>query len=1101
MSKNAHLKGSMPLARTAIAVAVSAALWGGYATAAETTQLEEVIVTGSLISGTPEDAALPVETISFEEIRNMGRPTNLELVKMLSEVGQVAGEADRYNSFPIGAATVNLRNLGQKFTTVLFNGRRFPEQYSPVTGRFNNIAWIPNAAIDSVDVLKGGGAVTYGADAVAGVVNYKTRRTLDGLEANVNYRYIEDSDGDYGADILWGTQFERGNLLVSGSYEHRSQLRMWDREWARNHYLLNNNGFTWALANNPGSYAFQTGAASTTNITPISPANLYTGERHMGATGIVRDPTCSEGSNSFAGWSGTPTPSCLFNTTLFENAVEQMDSTNLYVEFNYDLTDWLEYSSEYLIFHQRLPEIAMHPSDGPLSFPMGAGGAPQLGASTFAYYVPGQNPGVANFLNNFRDSDGTTSFTQAQIDAIVGNGRALLPFGVWRPFAISGNPLYGAYDPQENTTEFYRTTQAFGGDFGNSGLRWDLGLTYNYIKDRREARDMLVDRLQAALNGFGGPNCTGTVAGANGCQWFNPFPSSFASNYYTGEANPAYVPGLENDIDMVRWLYVPIWLQRDYRFFVADFVVSGKTGWELPGGPVAIAAGAQYRRTTEETTLSDNANRDINPCATLGASNCTSRTGPLAFTRNSTVLGATIETDREFPVYGASVEAQFPVLDSVTLQVAGRYEKFISDVSDRDNDIFVPAASIRWQATDWLAVRGAWGQTFSQVNPPAPRNPTQANSGAISAFGGFGGTGTTYQTFDYANPDVKPMEGEYINIGFLFNAGGFSGSLDLYEVAINEYARTMTDDDVVAGLVMPGSNTIDSLINCSSSLLSPGPNSLDGRPFVELNGACVQGTSRLNSAAGSGGLTGGRVNYWGGTAETNAGTLSTRGIDVSLSYTFDDVFGGQLRPQIDGSYIFDWELDDFVVSDSTLATGYDGVGFVNGSIGRIGQAVPEWRATFGVNYRHTIHNLNIAAHFIPGIVDEDPVKFGTSNLGTNANIGNANGFSDCTQSGITSPPIPDGAGSAQYGGAGSRPGTVGYCNSQVAALLAGKNLDDYLTVDMTYRVELPADIAMSLSIYNVFNEDPAFARTAVSYLSGFGNPLGRNYKLMLSKRF
>lgn len=1114
MSK-VHVTGSSSRVHSGVAVAVSAALWGGHAFAAEPTrtslELEEVIVTGSLISGTPEDAALPVETISYEELLDMGKPTNLELVKMMSEVGQVAGEADRYNSFPIGAATVNLRNLGQKFTTVIFNGRRFPEQYSPVTGRFNNIAWIPNAAINSVEVLKGGGAVTYGADAVAGVVNYKTRRTLDGLEASVDYRYIDDSDGDYGADISWGAQLERGNLMVVGSYAHQSSIALWDREWARQPYMMNNNGFAWAAGNNPGTYAFQTGAASNTNITPISPTNFYTGERQMGPTGLVRDPMCSEFSNSFAGWSGTPSPLCYFNTTQFENAVEEMDTTSLYVEFNYELTDWLEYSSEYLLFAQRLPDIAMHPSDAPLAVPMTALGTPQLGGGTLAYYVPGQNPGMAPWLNSFLDSDGTTSFTPAQINSILTTGRGILPLGTWRPFAISGNPLYGRYDPQENSTDFYRTTQAFGGDIGESGLRWDVALTYNYIKDRREARDMLIDRLQAALNGFGGPNCTGTVAGQNGCEWFNPFPSAFSHNFYTGEANPSYIPGLENDIDMIEWLYVPIWLQRDYKFFVADATLSGKTGWELPGGPVAVAVGAQYRLTEEETSLSDEANRGINPCATLGATNCTTRSGALAFTRNSTVLGATLETDREFPVYAAFAEMQFPLLDTVTLQVAGRYEKFLSDQSDRDNDVFVPSAAIRWQATDWMAIRGAWGQTFSQVNPPAPQAPTQSTSGSIARFGGFGGTGSQYQQFDYPNLDVQPMEGEYLNVGFIFNAGGFYGSVDFYDVSIGDYARTMSDDDVVAGLVMPGENTIDSLIDCSSPLLSQNQSLLDGRPFVELSGPCVQGTSRLNTvpvnAGDAGGLTNGRINYFGGTAETNAGTLSSRGIDVSMSYTFEDVFGGELRPFVDGSYILEWELDDFVVAGSTLAEGYDGVGFVNGtSTGRIGQAVPEWRATFGLNYRWDIHNINIAAHFIPGITDEDTVKYGTSSLATNANIGDQNGFATsaacATSQGITSPPVPAGAGSADYGtGANSRPGTRGYCQGQVAALLAGKQIDDYLTIDLNYRVNLPAETTLLFSIYNLLDEDPAFARTAVSYMSGFGNPLGRNYKMTLSKRF
>ena len=82
---------------------------------------------------------MPVEVVSYEEIQNMGRPSNLDLVKLMSESGGVAGENNRANFYPIGAATINLRSLGSRFTTVVFNGRRFPEQFSVNTGRFNNI--------------------------------------------------------------------------------------------------------------------------------------------------------------------------------------------------------------------------------------------------------------------------------------------------------------------------------------------------------------------------------------------------------------------------------------------------------------------------------------------------------------------------------------------------------------------------------------------------------------------------------------------------------------------------------------------------------------------------------------------------------------------------------------------------------------------------------------------------------------------------------------------------------------------------------------------------------------------------------------------------
>ncbi|HET9159944.1 MAG TPA: TonB-dependent receptor plug domain-containing protein, partial [Caulobacteraceae bacterium] len=136
------------------------------------TEVEQVVVTGTFLRGTPQTAVVPVEGTNLEELRDRGSPSNMDFVKGLSEIGSVAGEANRLNAFAIGAQSINLRNLGSQRTVVVFNGRRFPEQYSFSVGRFNNIAQIPNAAIGRVEVLKDGGATTYGADAVGGVVNF-----------------------------------------------------------------------------------------------------------------------------------------------------------------------------------------------------------------------------------------------------------------------------------------------------------------------------------------------------------------------------------------------------------------------------------------------------------------------------------------------------------------------------------------------------------------------------------------------------------------------------------------------------------------------------------------------------------------------------------------------------------------------------------------------------------------------------------------------------------------------------------------------------------------------------------------------------------------
>ncbi len=272
--------------RISLAAAISMTLWSAQLAAQDSVraELEEVVVTGSFLRGTPEDTAIPVEIVSYEEIQNMGRPSNLDLVKLMSESGGVAGENNRANFYPIGAATINLRSLGSRFTTVVFNGRRFPEQFSVNTGRFNNITWIPNAAVGSVETLKAGGAATYGADAVAGVVNYVTRKGFEGLELNGDYRYIDDSDGDYGVDMLWGTNLgAAGELLVSLSYQHRSALNEIDRDWTQLHILESPNSWqslTSAISN-PGTVVFQRPVAGAqTSFTPTQvPAEPDADER------------------------------------------------------------------------------------------------------------------------------------------------------------------------------------------------------------------------------------------------------------------------------------------------------------------------------------------------------------------------------------------------------------------------------------------------------------------------------------------------------------------------------------------------------------------------------------------------------------------------------------------------------------------------------------------------------------------------------------------------------------------------------------------------------------------------------------------------------
>jgi len=1103
------------------------------------TALEEVVVTGSFIKGTPEDSAIPVEVVSYEELQDLGRPSNLDLIKNMSESGGVAGEANRVNFYPIGAATINLRSLGSRFTTVVFNGRRFPEQFSVNTGRFNNISWIPNAAIGEVATLKAGGGATYGADAVAGVVNYITRKNVEGLELNGDYRYIEDSDGDYNVDGLWGKKFDNSNLLVSLSYQHRSKLQTRDRDWYRYEYL--ENPASWQFAgfptSNPGAVVVQRPVAGVQ--TSFTPASTPTSDVHMGPSGIVRDLNCAE-LGGFRGWSGTFSPACYTNSAEMEDLVSEQDSYNLYVEHNITFGDSLKFHTEALLYRQDIPEIALASTfvSNPAAWPLlpSVGGAPerlQTVGTTNAYFVAGTNPGVINFLNNLRNSNGTRAFTDTaggQIEQVTtGGGRVALLNTLWKPFGSGGSPLTGPYDLQEAHLKMFRVTEAISGDipeFWGSTLEWEIGLTYSKINDVKQADDMLVDRLQAALNGLGGPNCTGATPGANGCQYFNPFSSAIQSNYFTGAVNPGYAPSLANDPNLIAWMYVPIEFERIYKNYVVDPIIRGELGLELPGGPIQVAFGGQFRKQDEETILDQYTDRNINPCPTLGVTTCQAATatlpsaqvGALVYNRAGNVFGAAASNyrydRRNFPVAAGFFETKLPILSNLDLSLAGRYEKFYSDVTDIDNKVFVPAAGLKWQPQEWLGVRAAWGKTFSQVNPPRIRDPI---AGVVAAGGAKYTSNGAYNTQNYANQDVKPEKGDYLDFGFLVRAGNFTANLDYYRISIDDYTRTMTLANVLDGLAMPGSvagPAANTLMNCSSGVLTLPIAALGNRPIVQLpidplTGlpiTCTQGVTNMTA------ITGGTINYFAANGETNSGTLKSSGIDLSLSYRFDDLAGGSLTPSIDFSKVLTWKLGDFVIGGAKLADGYDGLGYVNLSSTRNGVSVANYRGTFGLAYRREGHTLNMQVQYVPSIINENAADF-TAAANKNANIGNANGVT--TTGAVCNVPtpnpltsnlgnVPAGAGTGQYGS-----GTVatalgnarGYCAAQNTQTLAGDTVEAWYNVDLIYRAELPADLSMTLAIGNLLDRDPSFFRGIVPYNTAYGSPLGRNVKLGLSMRF
>jgi iron complex outermembrane receptor protein len=214
--------------------------------------VEEVVVTGTLIARSDTTASQPVSVVSGGQLRDEGQISLLEILRRQPAVGT----GSYGQSFSIGGAgvqTANLRNAGSRRTLVLVNGRRFPI-YSDINGfSGQDIGLLPTAGVERVELLRDGAATTYGADAVAGVVNVITRQDFDGLEMSA---YAGGSSrGDAGAwrlSTTAGRRFDRGSIVLSAQIQDQDDVLQKARAWARNPVVsLAGQGIT-GSASSPG---------------------------------------------------------------------------------------------------------------------------------------------------------------------------------------------------------------------------------------------------------------------------------------------------------------------------------------------------------------------------------------------------------------------------------------------------------------------------------------------------------------------------------------------------------------------------------------------------------------------------------------------------------------------------------------------------------------------------------------------------------------------------------------------------------------------------------------------------------------------------------
>lgn len=218
--------------KTALAVALASVV--PPVVAQQELELEEILVTGSRIRTGRQNTSIPVSTLSSEQIKLSGSLNVEDVLNTMPQFvpSRTSSTNSTANPTATGAATLNLRGLGDARNLVLVNGRRYTIFDSSQTTDINTI---PVALVQRIDVVTGGASAVYGSDAIAGVTNFILRDDYEGTEFRAQYNLTGEGDGDIAdLSVTFGSNFadDRGNAVVSFNYFDRDSILTTDRDFS-----------------------------------------------------------------------------------------------------------------------------------------------------------------------------------------------------------------------------------------------------------------------------------------------------------------------------------------------------------------------------------------------------------------------------------------------------------------------------------------------------------------------------------------------------------------------------------------------------------------------------------------------------------------------------------------------------------------------------------------------------------------------------------------------------------------------------------------------------------------------------------------------------
>jgi iron complex outermembrane recepter protein len=234
------------------------------ASPANTADLEEIVVTGTMIRRADAETAEAISIVKMDTLKDMGVTNVEQALQLLTANNQTITTGSNVATFNGGASVASLRGLGATKTLVLLDGQRLANNVTLGSGVDLNT--IPFAAIDHIEVLREGASSIYGSDAIAGVINFTTKRDYSGGEATINYSKPQHAGGSAdNVDLTYGIgklESDGYNFMISANYSQQKELTASQRPFASTGYnaALGLENFNGPFGPWPGSYTDDNGS-------------------------------------------------------------------------------------------------------------------------------------------------------------------------------------------------------------------------------------------------------------------------------------------------------------------------------------------------------------------------------------------------------------------------------------------------------------------------------------------------------------------------------------------------------------------------------------------------------------------------------------------------------------------------------------------------------------------------------------------------------------------------------------------------------------------------------------------------------------------------